>query len=136
MLNFLIFFLIINRRVFFIYSTTMVAAFFIINIPTFLEARLPINVALPYLVQNSKFNFCVTYVHQTVALYADVSGHIVPDDLFFGFLFLIRRQQKILKYRLQNITVSCNLNSSRAQRIIFRHRFIKQCIKNYKIIYR
>ena len=112
------------------------AAFFIMNMPALLEARVPLNVALPYSVQNSKFNFCVTYAHQIVAVYAAACGHIVSDNLFVGFLLLIRRQQEILKYRLQNITVSYNLNLSRAQRIIVHHRFIKQCIEDHDLIYR
>ena len=129
-------FSILHRRVFIVYLIAFSVGMVSLNLPALSGERLPINVVLPYSVQNSTFKFGITYAWQMVGTSAVVHGHLVADNLFVSFLLLIRRQQEILKYRLQNITVSCNSNLSGARSIMVHNQLIKQCIKDHELIYR
>ena len=61
--------------------------------------------------------------------------NLVADNLFIGFLILIRRQQEILKYRLQKVAFY-SMNSCRTQKeVMIEHESIKQCIKWHNSIY-
>lgn len=123
------------RRVFFAYSMFLVVVPNTMFLPTLIAHQLPVNVALPFSTENSKKKFLMAYAYELVGAVLAACVLICVDNLFVGFLLLIRHQQEILKYRLKNI--SWNLNSNRTRNtIIIQHRSIKQCINSHNRIYR
>ena len=102
-----------------------------------LSLELPSNLALLYSIEKSRSIFWLTVLHENFCGFLAGCENIVADNLFVGFLLLIRRQQEILKYRLQNMVVFCKRISCNAQEaVIIEHKLIKHCIRHHDRIYR
>ena len=100
------------------------------------EFTLPVQVVLPYSVENSIL-FWATFLQQCIYGFAISVTHLSVDNTFFGLLLIIKRHQEVLKHRIQNLvsfSMSCE-SKSRQQKLNVEHE-LKKIIKDHQHIYR
>ena len=100
------------------------------------EFTLPVQVVLPYSVENSIL-FWATFLQQCICASALSATHLSVDDTFFGLLLLIKRHQEVLKYRIQNlVSFSTSCESKSGQQKVNAEHQLKKIIEDHQRIYR
>ena len=100
------------------------------------QFKLPVQVILPYSVENSIL-FWATFLQECICGFAVSVTHLSVDNTFFGLLLIIKRHQEVLKHRIQNLvsfSMSCESKSGQ-QKVNVEHE-LKKIIKDHQHIYR